>query len=52
MATTKVDGVQETPAAAITGTATEVKVRVAVYGSQNVPMSGTLKISQLACKAA
>jgi lysophospholipase L1-like esterase len=52
MSNVKLDGVQETPTAAITGTATEVKVRVAVYGSQNVPMSGTIKISQLACKAA
>lgn len=52
MSTIKVDGVQETPAATITGTATEVKVRVSVYGSQNVPMTGTIKVSQLAAVAA
>lgn len=52
MATTKVVGIQETPAATITGTATEVKVRVSVYGSQNVPMTGTIKVSQLAAVAA
>lgn len=52
MSNVKVDGVQETPTAVITGTATEVKVRVSVYASQNVPMTGTIKISQLACKVA
>ncbi|AMR57455.1 hypothetical protein vB_PsyM_KIL4_0050 [Pseudomonas phage vB_PsyM_KIL4] len=35
------------PVATITATATEVKIRVSVYGSQNVPMKGTVRISQL-----
>ncbi len=48
MSSVKVDGVQETPPATITATATEVKIRVAVYGSQNIPMTGTIKVSQLA----
>jgi lysophospholipase L1-like esterase len=52
MSNVNVNGVQETPTAVITGTATEVKVRVSVYASQNIPMTGTIKISQLACKAA
>ncbi|UAV89922.1 GDSL-like lipase/acylhydrolase [Pseudomonas phage REC] len=52
MSSVKVSGVQETPVATISGTATEVKVRVSVYGSQNLPMSGTIKISQLAAIAA
>lgn len=46
---TEVSGVQETPAATITATATEVKIRLSVYASQNVPMTGTIKISQLGC---
>lgn len=52
MASVKVRGVQETPPATITATATEVKIRVAVYGSQNVPMTGTIKVKQLAVIAA
>ncbi|QHZ60014.1 hypothetical protein PJKIFABJ_00078 [Pseudomonas phage PE09] len=52
MAPIKVSGVQETPTTTITATCTEVKIRVAVYGSQNVPMSGTVKIKQLAAIAA
>lgn len=48
MSTIKVDGVQETPFAVISGTATEVKIRVSVYGSPGIPMTGTVKIKQLA----
>lgn len=47
MSNVRVSGVQETPVATITATATEVKIRVSVYGSQNVPMKGTVRISQL-----
>lgn len=52
MSPLKVRGIQETPTTAITSGATEVKIRVAVYGSQNVPMSGTIKVKQLAAIAA
>ncbi|CUR44335.1 lipase [Pseudomonas phage VCM] len=52
MANVKVDGVQETPTTAITATCTEVKIRVSVYASQNVPMTGYVKIKQLAAIAA
>jgi hypothetical protein len=52
MSSVLVRGIQETPAAAITGTATEVKIRVSVYASQNVPMTGTIKVTQLAAVAA
>ena len=52
MASTNVRGIQETPTTAITSTCTEVKIRVCVYGSQNTPMSGTVKIKQLAAIAA
>lgn len=52
MSSVSVHGVQETPAAAITGTATEVKIRVSVYASQNIPMTGTIKVAQLAAVAA
>lgn len=52
MSSVKVDGVQETPTTAITAGCTEVKIRVCVYGSQNVPMTGTVKIKQLAAIAA
>lgn len=47
MANTKVSGVQETPVATISASATEVKIRVSIYGSQNIPMKGTVRISQL-----
>lgn len=52
MSTLKVSGVQETPATTITSGCTEVKIRVSVYGSQNIPMTGTVKIKQLAAIAA
>ena len=52
MPSIKISGVQETPATTITAGCTEVKVRVSVYGNTNVPMSGTVKISQLAAIAA
>ena len=52
MSNVKVSGVQETPATTITSGCTEVKVRVSVYASQNIPMTGTIKIKQLAAIAA
>lgn len=52
MSNVKVSGVQETPATTITSGCTEVKIRVSVYGSQNIPMTGTVKIKQLAAIAA
>jgi hypothetical protein len=52
MSNVKVSGVQETPTTTITSGCTEVKIRVAVYASQNIPMTGTIKVKQLAAIAA
>lgn len=47
MSSAKIDGVQETPDAVIVSGATQVKVRVSVYGSQNIPLKGYVKVRQI-----
>lgn len=43
-------GPQETPYLTIDGTETEIKLRLVVYGCQNVPISGKVKVGQLAAQ--
>jgi hypothetical protein len=44
----RVAGPMETPLLTLDGTETDIKARLVIYGCQNVPMAGRVKVGQFA----